>query len=334
MGDRSKTAPFIALVVKEMSCRLLNHATCLMRATVTAWGVSPSGSSLHLGDDGGIATWFLAAREAGPDATEEEQAQAAQRSLTLGYDYEDIGAAVNVIAISGRSRLVAVGFDNGSLRLFNSTTKATVASTKLDGSWSDLALTPKEDGLTGVVSGMPAMFKLGYSHHEVSMASLFLPVHYEATPEAVMKWSSTGGGDSFEPRYSLWPLIFGTLKATMYAMLIGVPIALMAAIYSAEFLQPKAKALIKPGIELMASLPSVVLGFVGGLVVASIVQDNLMPVLMAILTVPLAFMISGYVWQMLPVTFAMRHQGWRLIILAAIAMPFGVLMAIGTVASV
>ena len=88
--------------------------------------------------------------------------------------------------------------------------------------------------------------------------------------------------------------------------------------------------MIKPGIELMASLPSVVLGFVGGLVVASIVQDNLMPVLMAILTVPLAFMVSGYVWQLLPVTFAMRNQGWRLIILAAISLPLGIVMALVT----
>ena len=176
---------------------------------------------------------------------------------------------------------------------------------------------------------MPAMFHLGHAHHEITMAALFLPVHYEATPAPIMKWSSTGG-DSFEPRLSLWPLIWGTLKATVYALLIGVPIALMAAIYSAEFLQPKAKALIKPGIELMASLPSVVLGFVGGLVVASIVQDHIMAVLMAIITVPMAFMISGYIWQLLPTQFIMRNQGWRLIILALLSLPIGVVMAIAS----
>jgi phosphate transport system permease protein len=64
------------------------------------------------------------------------------------------------------------------------------------------------------------------------------------------------------------------LKATLYALLFAVPIALLAAIATSEFLHPRVKARVKPAIEMMASLPSVVLGFVGALVLAPIVEDR------------------------------------------------------------
>ena len=49
-------------------------------------------------------------------------------------------------------------------------------------------------------------------------------------------WQSSSGTDDFEPKLGLWPLVFGTLKATFYSMLFGVPLALLAAIYTSEFL--------------------------------------------------------------------------------------------------
>ena len=94
-------------------------------------------------------------------------------------------------------------------------------------------------------------------------------VWYEGYPEPEHVWQSSGGTDDFEPKLGLMPLIFGTLKATLYSMLFGVPLALLAAIYTSEFLQPaRCARAVKPTIEIMASLPSVVLGFLAALVLA------------------------------------------------------------------
>ena len=78
-------------------------------------------------------------------------------------------------------------------------------------------------------------------------------------------WQSTGGTDDFEAKLSLTPLIYGTLKGTFYALFLAIPIALPGALYTAQFMHPDLKAVVKPVVEVMAALPSVVLGFIAGL---------------------------------------------------------------------
>lgn len=65
-------------------------------------------------------------------------------------------------------------------------------------------------------------------------------------------------------------LIFGTIKATLYTMLFAVPLALLAAIYTSEFVHKSVRATVKPVMEMMASLPSVVLGFIAALILAAL----------------------------------------------------------------
>jgi phosphate transport system permease protein len=96
------------------------------------------------------------------------------------------------------------------------------------------------------------------------------------------------------------PLIFGTIKATFYSMLIGAPLAILAAIYSSEFLHPRVKSAVKPTIELMASLPSVVLGFLAALVFAPFIDSIVPTTLATFLTVPFCFLLGAYLWQLLP----------------------------------
>jgi phosphate transport system permease protein len=54
----------------------------------------------------------------------------------------------------------------------------------------------------------------------------------------------------FEPKYSLTPLVFGTLKAAFYAMLLAVPLAIMGAIYTAYFMAAPLRRVFKPSIEI------------------------------------------------------------------------------------
>ncbi|WCJ59939.1 phosphate ABC transporter permease subunit PstC [Fontisphaera persica] len=74
------------------------------------------------------------------------------------------------------------------------------------------------------------------------------------------------------PKYNLIPLIIGSLKASVVALLFAVPLALGAAIYVSQLASPRLKEWLKPGIELLAGIPSVVLGFFALIVMASFLQ--------------------------------------------------------------
>jgi len=74
------------------------------------------------------------------------------------------------------------------------------------------------------------------------------------------------------PKYSLLPLFIGTLKAALVAMLFATPLAVGAAMYSSEFASKRMREVIKPVIELLAGIPSVVLGFFALIVLASVLQ--------------------------------------------------------------
>jgi hypothetical protein len=140
-------------------------------------------------------------------------------------------------------------------------------------------------------------------------------------------WQSSSASDDFEPKLSLIPLIFGSIKATLYSMIFGVPVALLAAIYTSEFLDPRWKSWVKPTIELMASLPSVVLGFLAALVFAPYIEKYLAPALTIFFTIPLAFLVGAYIWQLLPRRFhAPERQAAHVFVLAAL--PFGVVAAL------
>src|SRR5206468_12629338 len=97
-------------------------------------------------------------------------------------------------------------------------------------------------------------------------------VWYEGYSRPEYVWQSTGGTDDFEAKFSLTPLIFGTLKGTFYALVFAVPLALLAAVYVSEFMHPTVKGYVKPVVEIMAALPSVVLGFLAGLWLAPVVE--------------------------------------------------------------
>ncbi|MBO6514739.1 MAG: ABC transporter permease subunit, partial [Phycisphaerales bacterium] len=101
-------------------------------------------------------------------------------------------------------------------------------------------------------------------------------------------------------------LIFGTLKATVFAMLFAIPVAVFAAMYSSEFLSKRVRKIVKPSVELMASLPSVVLGFVAAMVVAPYVADFLGPFLVGMFVLPLGVLFGAHVWQLVPLAARLR----------------------------
>ncbi|WP_166442765.1 ABC transporter permease subunit [Phragmitibacter flavus] len=138
-------------------------------------------------------------------------------------------------------------------------------------------------------------------HPESGIRAFFGKIWYEGASQPEYTWQSTSGTDDFEPKLSLIPLIVGSLKGTFYALIFAVPIALLAAIYSANFLPQRIKTIVKPAMEIMASLPSVVLGFLAGLWLAPLIEDKIPSILLTIISLPIGVMILGLVYTKLPV---------------------------------
>lgn len=237
-------------------------------------------------------------------------------------------AAVTALTASSRTRLAMAGFADGSVRLWNVTNASQLLSRRLvpDEAVVALAIAPKEDGLVAATPRHLVTADLDARFPETSFQALFRPVWYEGYGEPLHTWQSSSASDDFEIKLGLMPLIFGTVKATVYSMLFGAPLALLAAIFTSEFLGPRPKAAIKPAIELMASLPSVVLGFLAALVFAPYVEQVLPAILALAVTLPATFLLGAHAWQLLPHGFTLRLDAWRFAFVAA-ALPVGIAAA-------
>lgn len=265
-------------------------------ARISALGFLIGKTSLVSGDtEGRLRVWFR---------TKPEDAQTADgATLVMGHELPASGAEVTTVSASPRSRILAVGDANGRVDLHyatNSRRLAHIESTVASAGVDTMVMSPKEDALYVLGPGGLGGWKLNIPHPEISLNAILGKVWYEGYNGPEHVWQSSSGTDTFEPKYGLMPLIFGTIKATVFSMLFAVPIALLAAVYSSEIMPPRLRSRVKPTIEMMASLPSVVLGFLAALVIAPYAEDVVPALLASFVTIPFALLLGAHVWQMLP----------------------------------
>jgi phosphate transport system permease protein len=105
--------------------------------------------------------------------------------------------------------------------------------------------------------------------HEVNLRDLIFPRQWRGYEEAVYIWQPVGG----VAKYNILPLFVGALKVTFLAMLFSVPLGIGAAIFVAMYAPRRVREVVKPVVELLAGIPSVVLGFFALMVVATWAQD-------------------------------------------------------------
>ena len=144
------------------------------------------------------------------------------------------------------------------------------------------------------------VYALHDPHPESGFKALFAKIWYEGASAPRHVWQSTGATDDFESKLSLVPVIIGSLKGTVYAMLFAVPVALLAAIYTSQFLHPDLRVLVKPTMEIMASLPSVILGFLAALWLAPLLETRVPSFLLIVTVIPLTALLFGWFWSSLP----------------------------------
>ncbi len=257
------------------------------------------------GSDGSVKIFFLLSR---PDSKTPDG-----MTLVEARNLPSQNSAISLFSPGQNEKAFATADLTGSIWLRHAVSRKTILELKDPSSKARLiaiAIAPRMDGLIAMDANDNVSFwQLSASHPDTSLYTLFGKVWYEGYPEPSFTWQSTGATDAFEPKISLVPLIFGTLKGTFYSLLFAVPLALMAAIYTSEFLSPSLRGKIKPVIEIMASIPSVVLGFVAALVMAPIVENWLAAVILVFVVTPLSLVVCAYLWQLLPPRLSIRLEG-------------------------
>ncbi|MEL7061344.1 MAG: ABC transporter permease subunit [Acidobacteriota bacterium] len=277
---------------------------------------------------GGFPVRLADSEEPLPELIQAERREGVLDAFVRTKILADADSPATSLAASERTRLAAAGFEDGSVRFFNVTNSTQIGVGQVPGGAPirQLRIAPKEDGVLAVTPDGPYVADFDPRYPEAGFAAFFAPVWYEGYAEERHIWQSSSASDDFEMKLGLMPLIFGTLKATFYSMLFGAPLALLAALFTSEYLSGRPKAIIKPSIELMASLPSVVLGFLAALVIAPYIEDVVPATLTAFVTVPACFLLGAYLWQLLPAKTTILYKEWR-IALIGLLVPIGVVIA-------
>jgi phosphate transport system permease protein len=258
--------------------------------------------SLLIGDSSGVVSQWSIVRD-----------QKGRSSLQKIRAFKVSDQAIGSIVSEQRRKGFIVADASGYVGIYHSTAERELIRKRVSEARSvALAFSPRANAfLLQSEKGKLNYWTVENEHPEVSIASIWQEVWYESYPKPDYIWQSSSASNDFEPKMSLTPLVFGTLKAAFYAMLMAVPLSLMGAIYTAYFMAPRMRQLVKPSIEIMEALPTVILGFLAGLWLAPFVEDNLVGIFALLMVVPLCVIAFAYLWQFLPKTI--RHkvpEGW------------------------
>ncbi|MCG6935109.1 MAG: ABC transporter permease subunit [Proteobacteria bacterium] len=283
-------------------------------ATLTSLTFLAGDISLLAGaSDGDIVQWFPVRDENG------------KRVLTRIRDFDDFKTPVNTIVQEQERKGFLATDRTGKVGLFHTTAHRTLLVESVsDKPILQAALAPRSNAMLLRDRDQIHFYKIHNEYPEVSWSSLWGKVWYESYPEPEYVWQSSSASNDFEPKLSLIPISFGTLKAAFYAMLIAMPLAIMGAIFTAHFMSPRLRQVVKPTIEIMEALPTVILGFLAGLWLAPFVENNLPGIFTLLIVMPFGLLFAAWSWHFLPA--AVRHRipdGWE----AALLVPVIILLA-------
>jgi phosphate transport system permease protein len=257
---------------------------------ITSLGLVIGDSSLAVGTaTGQLSVWFPVA-EAGVGE---------DKHLFRIHNLKANQGEVSGIVASPRGRML-VSAAGDSIHVDYVTSARNLLSIRTTAPLLQTALSPQGNTLCAFDTGRKlTLWRLDIPHPETSFATLFGKVWYEGYDKPEFVWQSSAANDDFEPKMSLVPLIFGTLKATLFAMLFAVPLALLGALYTSQFMGPRVKAFLKPAVEIMAAVPSVVIGFLAGLWLAPLIDKVVLAFFMSIVLVPAMLLVLIFFWRLI-----------------------------------
>ena len=289
---------------------------------ITAATILSGGFSLIVGTDkGNVAQWFQVRDDAN------------NHHLTPIRSFKPMTGQVTAIAPEHFRKGFLAGDDKGNVSIYYATSNRLVLK-RSTGSEPVrvVGFAPRANAILVESAGDAIQAaRVDNEYPEISFSALWQKVWYESYQEPEYNWQSSAATSDFEPKFSVAPLTFGTLKAAFYAMLVAVPLAVLGAIFAAYFMSPKMRSVVKPSIEIMEALPTVILGFLAGLWLAPWVDNNLAGTLAALFLLPFSFVITSYLWSLLPNRLKARvGSGWEAAVLVpVIIVVFGFAIQIG-----
>ncbi|MBL1378167.1 ABC transporter permease subunit [Zobellella iuensis] len=279
---------------------------------ITTLALLAGGNSLLVGNDNGkVSQWFEVAKDG-------------KREFTFIREFQ-AGGAVELITPEVHRKGFITASANGSLDIFHTTGGTRLFSERLAGDGvSALAISPRNSLLLLLDGERLSTFRIENEHPEVTWRALWTKVWYEGYPEPQYVWQSTSGSNDFEAKLSLVPISFGTLKAAFYALLFAVPIAIAGAVYTAYFMSPGLRKVVKPTVEIMEALPTVILGFLAGLWLAPLIESHLPGVVILLVLLPLSVLVTAFVWHHLPKQVKNAvPEGWQSVLLLPVVVLVG-----------
>ena len=275
---------------------------------LTSMALLSGSSSVLLGDSSGrVSQWFEVAMETGRQFKQIRSFNANDGETDHDKSKQASNAITAIYTEQYRKSFYTMT-ESGMVNVFYTTSSAHLWHGKLASAQPEaFAIAPRANGLI-IIGNDPLdtskknlqSFSVHNEHPEVTWQALWQEVWYEGYPEPDYIWQSTSGSDDFEGKFSLVPISFGTIKAALYAMLFAVPIALTAAIYTAYFMTPGMRKKVKPTIEMMEALPTVILGFLAGLWLAPLMEEYLPAIFLLFIFLPLSTLITAFTWHNLP----------------------------------
>ncbi|HEX5361609.1 MAG TPA: ABC transporter permease subunit [Fluviicoccus sp.] len=281
----------------------------LNNAHVTSVAALQGEISLLVGDSSGqISQWFLV-RDT--QSAEDKFSLQRIRSFRLG------DAAVTAITPELKRKGFVAGDAKGRVGYFYTTSERTLSIQQaVNAPVTSLSLSQRSDGVFVQAATASAFWALHSEHPDISMSSMWGKVWYESYPEPTYTWQSSSGNADFESKLSLVPLAFGTLKAAFFAMLLAAPLAICGAMYTAVFMSPGLRTKVKPAVELMQALPTVILGFLAGLWLAPLVEASLPGIVTLLIVTPIVILLCGFAWVQIPLEKRSRvPDGWAPVLL-------------------
>ena len=301
--------------VFDLRRKQLNGRYKLLSGAGEITAVSPllGGISLMVGDSrGGIGQWFMVRSDDG------------QAELKNVRNFKLADQPITQILPEERRKGFLALDSAGTLGIFHSTAHRTLLTEQVAPGEAIAAMSPRATRLLVESNGSLQRFVIDNPHPEISWSALWGKVWYESYPEPDYVWQSTSANSDFEPKLSLSPLAFGTLKAAFYAMLLAAPLAICAAFYTAYFMAPALRRKVKPVIELMEALPTVILGFFAGLFLAPFLENHLPGIFSLLLLTPVGILLAAWGWSRLPESIRLSvPDGWEAALLIPVILLVG-----------
>ncbi len=264
-------------------------------ATITAL-------SLLLGDDtllaghanGRISSWLVIKV---PVFTTPSGESSITPELTALRTWQAHEAPVQQIVTASRSKSLLSLADDGTVAFSHNTSGRVLADLPLSGpkEAGDIlamaALDLRDQSIFALdYQGRASIWELDASHPEGGLRAFFGRIFYEGYQKPEYIWQSSTAEDT-EPKLSLIPLVFGTLKATFYGMLFAAPLGVFSAMYASQMMETRLRNIVKPIFELMDAVPTVILGFLAAFWLAPLVETSLSSILLGLGLLPVVILV-------------------------------------------